>query len=64
MSTRAQRAKRALDLLRKERDPGRVWQAYEGWLQNATRGEIRKHWRKWMGAFPGWAKAVEIGEVS
>ena len=64
MNKRAQMAKMFLNLLKTDTDPGRARQVYDDWMFYATRGEVRRHWRKWMGAFPGWAKAVEIGEVS
>lgn len=32
-------------------------QCYDSWLQVATASQVRRHWRRWMGAFPGWAKA-------
>lgn len=56
MNDRAQMAARYLDMLRNEKDVARINQAYQGWLSQATSGEIRKHWRKWMGPFPKWAK--------
>ena len=31
-------------------------QAIESWLEVASPTEVRKHWRKWMGQIPGWAK--------
>jgi hypothetical protein len=56
MNDRAKMAARYLDILRNEQDVARINQAYQGWLHYATSGEIRKHWRGWMGAFPAWAK--------
>jgi len=31
-------------------------QCYDSWLQVATGAQVRRHWRRWMGAFPVWAK--------
>jgi len=30
-------------------------QAIDSWLELATGGEVRRYWRPWMGAMPGWA---------
>jgi hypothetical protein len=56
MSDRAKMAARYLEILRSEYDVARINQDYQGWLYYATAGEVRKHWRKWMGPFPAWAK--------
>jgi hypothetical protein len=53
--TRADRAKAALIRL-KEYGPEYRAQAYDDWLGVATPGEVRRHWRQWMGAFPQWAE--------
>ena len=56
MIDRAQMAASYLATLIAEKDGGKVRQTYQAWLYYATAGEIRKHWRSWMGAFPEWAK--------
>jgi hypothetical protein len=37
--------------------PEMIPQEYDSWLQVATSSQVRRHWRRWMGAFPAWAKA-------
>ena len=54
MKTRADKAKATLAALRQASPETRA-QAYDNWLYYAAPGEIRRNWRKWMGAFPGWA---------
>ena len=53
--TRADRAKAALTRLR-DCAPEYRAQAYDEWLGVATAGEVRRHWRQWMGKFPSWAE--------
>jgi len=36
--------------------PEQIASAYDSWLQVATGAQVRRHWRRWMGAFPAWAK--------
>ena len=55
MSSRAYRAHKALDRLNVSAPEYRA-QAYDEWLGVATPGEVRRHWRQWMGAFPQWAE--------
>lgn len=55
MSARAYRAMKALDRLRVSAPEYRA-QAYDEWLSHATAGEVRRHWKQWMGAFPQWAE--------
>lgn len=56
-SLRAERAKAALKRLN-ECGPEHRRQAYDDWLGVATAGEVRKHHKDWMGAFPQWAERV------
>lgn len=51
-----------LALLR-EAAPEHRHQRYGDWLQVATAGEVRRHWRPWMGRFPTWAQAWAPGRV-
>ena len=55
MSSRAYRAHKALDRLYVSAPEYRR-QAYDEWLGVATPGEVRRHGRRWMGAFPPWAE--------
>jgi hypothetical protein len=54
---RSQRASDALARLRAAAPEMRA-QAYDAWLYVATAGEVRRHWRRWMGRRPGWAPAL------
>jgi hypothetical protein len=56
MSTTATTAAARLQRLRAA-PPEMVAQEFDSWLQVATASQVRRHWRKWMGAFPEWAKA-------
>lgn len=40
----------------KSASPEKRAQAIDSWLELATRGEVRRNWRAWMGPLPGWAK--------
>lgn len=53
--TRAQRAMKLLRCLRACAPEYRA-QACDDWLSLATAGEVRRHWKPWMGAFPPWAE--------
>ena len=53
--TRADRAKAALTRMHQS-SPEYHAQAYDEWLGVATPGEVRRHWKPWMGAFPQWAE--------
>lgn len=59
---RAARAAAALTRL-KGCQPEHRAQTYQDWLGLATPGEVRKHHRAWMGAFPQWAEfeTIDIG---
>mgnify|MGYP006995569361 CR=1 FL=1 len=35
-------------------------QSYDSWLEVATAAQVRRHWRRWMGVFPGWARIDTI----
>ena len=54
LTDRSLRARLALAALM-EAPPERHLQARENWLFVATPGEVRRGWRAWMGAMPGWA---------
>jgi len=58
------RAMRAAKALRWLKDCGveHRRQAYDAWLGLATAGEVRKHYRDWMGAFPQWAEHLTAKE--
>ncbi len=53
--TRAMRAAKALHHLRFCGVEHRR-RAYDDWLGLATPGEVRRHWKAWMGPFPQWAE--------
>jgi len=55
MSLRAERAEKALHHLKFCGVEHRR-QAYDDWLGVATPGEVRRHWKAWMGPFPQWAE--------
>lgn len=57
---RSLRAERAKELLKRLHECGPEYraQAYDDWLSLATAGEVRKHHKDWMGAFPAWAERV------
>jgi hypothetical protein len=53
-TTRKARATEALSYLRDCR-PEYRHQAIDQWLALATGAEVRRNWRRWMGAMPPWA---------
>jgi len=57
------RANLAAEALRRYRNaqPEMRPQERDNWLYYATAGEVRKHWRKWMGIMPGWANPNNWG---
>jgi hypothetical protein len=53
-TNRKQTATERLNALKKAAPEMRA-QTCDSWLEVATGGEVRKHWKKWMGSFPKWA---------
>lgn len=54
--SRKQRAAAALRRLQQCQPEYRA-QLFDDWIEVATGGEVRRHWRAWMGPFPAWGRA-------